>query len=249
MWRRLLIITTPRTRAEEALKRILASGERQWTPTKGEHFQNLIRTILSQNTSWRNEQIAYQRLEEMVGVSPRALVEADVDLIAEAIRPAGMYRLRSRTLKDISSEVQTRYDGDLSKVVSLPYSEAREELMSLTGVGEKTADVVLLFSAGKTVLPVDRHIARISKRLELVPQKAGYDDIRLALENATDPKNYLSAHILLIQFGRETCRAQSPRCQRCILNDICPYPKKNFSNTSHSSIVLRMKTGGRKQPW
>ncbi len=237
-----------RTRAEEALRRILQSGERSWTPRRGEYFQSLVRTVLSQNTSWRNEETAYRRLEKMVGITQRAIAEADVSLIAEAIRPAGMYRLRSKTLKAIASEVLARYDGALSKVVSLPYPEARAELMSLPGVGEKTADVVLLFSAGKSVLPVDRHIARISKRLEIVSQNAGYDDIRLVLEAAMSTSDFLSAHILLIQFGRDTCKAQNPHCHQCMLRDICPYPEKDPTSVPHSPISPKKGTESRKQP-
>jgi endonuclease-3 len=159
----------------------------------------------------------------MVGVTPLDISTADVAKIAEAIKPAGMYNVRSKTLKHVSTRVLEQYNGDLTTIVSKPYAEAREALMSLPGVGENTADVVLLFNARKTVIPIDRHIARIAKRLELVPKNAPYDAIRLALEEVTPPQNYLDAHIKLIQFGRDTCRAQNPKCIQCILNDICPY--------------------------
>jgi endonuclease-3 len=96
----------------------------------------------------------------------------------------------------------------------------------LPGVGRKTADVVLLFNAGRGVIPVDRHIDRISRRLALVPEKASYDDVRGVLEGATNRDNYLDAHLSMIQFGRDTCRALNPRCQECFLADICPYPEK-----------------------
>ena len=213
-----------RTRAETAIARVLDASERRWSPSGGEPFKTLIRTILSQNTNWRNEETAYRRLEVKIGVTPEKLALAPMQEIAEAIKPAGMYNLRSLTIQSVSHEVLDRFNGDLSKAVSKPYEEAREELMSLPGVGEKTADVVLLFSVGRHVIPVDRHIARIAKRLELVPQNAPYDEIRRTLEEATPPNTYLDTHIKLIQFGRDTCRAQNPRCPSCILNDICPYP-------------------------
>jgi endonuclease-3 len=137
-----------------------------------------------------------------------------------------MYNQRSRTIKKVAEEVLELYNGDLSTVVAKPYPEAREELMTLPGVGEKTADVVLLFNAGKHVLPVDRHIARIAKRLELVRDNADYDTIRLTFEGATTPDKFLDTHIKLIQFGRDVCRALRPKCPECPLNDICPYPQK-----------------------
>jgi len=217
--------TRKKTRAEEALFRVL-SFPRTWTPRREDPFKTLIRTILSQNTSWQNEATTYERLEETIGVTPNNLLIAKTSDIAYAIKPAGMYNLRSKTIKRVAAEVIERFDGDLIPIVSKPYQEARETLMTLPGVGEKTADVVLLFNAGKHVLPVDRHIARISKKLELVPENAKYDEIRSKLEEATPPATYLDAHIKLIQFGRDTCRAQNPRCPICTLNDLCPYPRR-----------------------
>lgn len=181
---------------------------------------------MSQNTSWQNEATAFRRLEEMIGVTPEAISGAKISEIAEAIKPAGMYNLRSKILKKVAADIIERFDGDLSQTVSKPYTAAREILMTLPGVGTKTADVVLLFNAGKQVIPVDRHIERITKRLELAPKNAPYDTIRLNLEESTTPKNYLETHIKLIQFGRDICRAQNPKCSECILNNICPYPQQ-----------------------
>jgi endonuclease-3 len=212
--------------AEEAVSRILVHYGRHWAPRRGDPFKSLVRTILSQNTNYRNEDAAYTRLEEMVGVTPSAISEASVGRIAEAIRPAGMYNQRSLTLKKVADAVLREYGGDLIPVLKKPYEEAREELMRLPGVGQKTADVVLLFSAGRGVIPVDRHINRISKRLALVPEKACYDDVRRELEGATSQENYLNVHVGMIQFGRDTCRALNPRCDECFLADLCPHPKK-----------------------
>lgn len=222
--------TKKRTRAEEAISWVLSSSPRKWTLRNEDPFKTLVRTILSQNTNWRNEDTAYRRLEEMIGVTPVSISTANTDEIAEAIKPAGMYHLRSKTIKQVAVDVIERFNGDLTPIVSKPYPEARETLMTLRGVGEKTADVVLLFNAGKQVIPVDRHIARIAKRLELVPKNAPYDTIRDALEEATPPNTYLDTHIKLIQFGRDICRALNPKCGECILNDICPTPNKRPQN-------------------
>ena len=217
---------TKTKRAEEALRRVLKLYPKRWTPNGRDYFKSLIRTILSQNTNWRNELTAYKRLEESIGVTPKNLSNASQSDIANAIRPAGMYNQRSRTIKQVSKIVLNLYHGDLSAVVAKPYIEAREELMTLPGVGEKTADVVLLFNAGKHVLPVDRHIVRIAKRLGLVQGNAEYDTIRLTLEEATTPEKFLDTHIKLIQFGRDICRALNPKCPECPLNDICPCPQR-----------------------
>lgn len=215
-------------RNEEIIARLLDRYERTWRLETRDPFKALVRTILSQNTNGRNQTVAYNRLEGSIGVTPKLIAQAPTEAIAEAIRPAGMYNQRSRVLKRVSEEVITRFDGDLDRVIRKPYPEAREDLMGLPGVGLKTADVVLMFVAGKSIVPVDRHIFRISKRLEIVPQKAGYDDIRLALEEVSPPEKREDVHVFLIRFGRETCKAQRPRCAYCFLEDLCPYPEKNL---------------------
>lgn len=215
------------TRNEEIIERILTHFKRSWRLGTADPFKSLVRTILSQNTNSRNQTTAYRRLEETIGITPENIACADIRKICEAIRPAGMYNQRSRTLKRVAEDVIQRFDGDLTTVMGKPYSEARLDLMDLPGVGPKTADVVLLFTAGKEVVPVDRHIFRISKRLEMVPGKASYDEVRLALEAATPKGRHEDVHVLLIQFGREMCRAQKPRCSECFFSDICSYPEKN----------------------
>ena len=190
-------------------------------------FRVLVRTILSQNTSYKNELRAFRALEAKIGVEPRALAEADVDAIAEAIRPAGQHRQRAPRIKAVAREVLERYGGDLWPLIrDKPLQEAREELMRLPGVGRKTADIVLLFCARRPVFPVDRHIARIIARLGLAGPKPGYEEVRSLVEQAlSEPGNLLFAHLALIRLGREVCRARKPLCASCPLADLCETAK------------------------
>jgi endonuclease-3 len=185
-----------------------------------------VGTILSQNTNGRNRSTAHNRLEEVIGITPENLANAPLEAIAEAIRPAGMYNQRSKVLKRVSQEVLERFGGTLDEVVRKPFPEVREDLMSLPGVGPKTADVVLMFVAGSRIVPVDRHIFRISKRLEIVPEKASYAAVREALEEVSPLDSREDVHVFLIRFGRETCKAQRPRCFDCFIEDLCPYLPK-----------------------
>ncbi len=164
----------------------------------------------------------------MIGITPENLANASLEAIAEAIRPAGMYNQRSRVLKRVSEEVLERFHGSLDDVVKKPFPEAREALMSLPGVGPKTADVVLMFVAGSNIVPVDRHIFRISERLGIVPEKASYGDVRGALEDVSPSDRREDVHVFLIRFGRETCKARNPRCYDCFIEDFCSYPVKNM---------------------
>jgi endonuclease-3 len=208
--------------AREILKRILDHYQQGRRGREPAPFRDLIGTILSQNTSYRNQRTAFERLDKEIGVVPRSLAEADINEIVSAIRPAGMFKQRAARIKELAQLVSERYDGDLRSVMEKDFKEAREELMALPGVGRKTADVLLLFSGGKEVIPIDRHIHRIALRTGIAPKNADYDEVRRRLEEAVEKDRYLNAHLSLIQFGREICRARNPRCDSCFLQDICP---------------------------
>jgi endonuclease-3 len=187
-------------------------------------FKLLIATILTQNTSDRNALRAYENLVRTVGdVAPRRLLEVGEEAIANAIRVAGMYRARARKIIELSRVVLERFGGDLSWIKDLPVDEARKILLDLPGVGEKTADVVLV-NLGKPVFPVDTHIMRISLRLGIARSRK-YSEVSNAWMRLLrpDPRKYLDVHLRLIQFGREICRARNPRCEVCGFRDVCRY--------------------------
>ena len=196
-----------------------------WANTPKEPFSTLIRTVLSQATNDKNRDKAFRNLSEEFEITPKALAKADVKEIEKAIIVGGLYRNKSRVIKELSRVIVEKFDGTLDFVYSSPLEEARKVLMSLPGIGPKTADVVLLFSANKPVLPVDTHVNRVSKRLGLVASNADYERIRLGLESLYSPKDYLAAHLLLIMLGRKYCKARNPMHRSCPVNLLCPSAK------------------------
>jgi len=187
-------------------------------------FKALVVTILTQNTNDKNALRAYENLVKVVGdITPQRLLEVGEDAIANAIRVAGMYRVRARKILELSKVVIERFGGNLSWIKNLPVDEARKLLLELPGVGEKTADVILV-NLGKLAFPVDTHITRISLRLGIVKSR-NYGEIRSAWMRILkpDPSRYLDVHLRLIQFGREICRAREPRCNVCGFKDVCRY--------------------------
>jgi len=232
---------SPFRRTETVVNTLLREYPVELPPYNRDPFRGLVATILSQNTNRKNQSTAYQRLEEMVGITPGLINSATMDAVVEAIRPAGMHNQRARTLKAVSREVLEKYGGDLSEVFAMSLPEAREELVELPGVGFKTADVALMFVSGHKVIPVDRHIERICERLDIVPRNASYEDIRKALEEASTPDRYKEVHLSFIRFGREMCRAQRPLCDECPLNTTCPYLKRQ---SNHNRMQLTQQITG-----
>jgi endonuclease-3 len=190
--------------------------------SKRESFKTLIRTVLSQATNDRNRDSAYKNLAAKFEITPQALAKADVKEIEKAIRVGGLHRNKSRNIKELSKVVLKSFNGSLDFIYDDSLSEARSKLLSIPGVGPKTADVVLLFSAKKPALPVDTHVNRVSRRLGLAPLKGGYEEVRGSLESLYAPKHYFPAHLLLISLGRTFCKARNPKHESCPVNSFCP---------------------------
>ncbi len=185
-------------------------------------FETLIATIISQNTADRNTVKAFENLSKQLRITPEALANTETSHIEECLKPAGLYRKKARTIKNVSKILLSKYNGSLKSILSMPLEEARAALRQFPGVGPKTADVVLLFSANKPTIPVDTHVNRVSKRLGLAPSRADYEIVRKSLQSLCDPKDYLAIHVALILLGRKYCRARTSLCKQCPLNSLCP---------------------------
>jgi endonuclease III len=179
----------------------------------------LILTVLSQNTNDRNRDVAWDRLRARFA-SWDEVREADVAEIEEAIRPGGLAPTKAVRIQQILRAL----DGDdLCWLEDAPLEEGREYLMSLPGVGRKTAACVLLFAFGRPEVPVDTHVYRVATRLGLVREGASFDEAHDELARLTDPEDAYEVHVLLIRHGRRTCTARAPACRECPLLRMCPY--------------------------
>jgi endonuclease-3 len=191
-----------------------------WKP--GPPFETLIHTILSQNTNDRNSDAAMRKLRKRYKITPAVLARAKVTDLIPCIRSAGLYRSKGPRIKEVSRIIHEEYRDRLAPILNLPYTEAKEELMALPGVGPKTADILLAFCAKHPVIPVDTHVTRVTKRLGIAPRNATYEKVRTSLEALIPPKRRIPLHLSIIAFGREICRAPTPRCPNCPVNHKCP---------------------------
>jgi endonuclease-3 len=186
-------------------------------------LDELICTILSQNTNDRNRDVAFTALQRRFPTWEAVRDAAQVDVI-DAIRPAGLANQKGariqQVLRQISSE---RGSLDLSFLKNMPGPEAMAWLMQFKGVGPKTASIVLVFSLGLAAFPVDTHIYRVSGRLGLRPSNMTVEEAHTHLASLFDPSIYGPAHLSLITLGREICQARKPLCDRCPITDLCDY--------------------------
>ncbi|RLI92268.1 MAG: hypothetical protein DRO95_02720 [Candidatus Altiarchaeales archaeon] len=187
-------------------------------------FETLVGIILSQRTYWKNVKTATERFgERFNGVEDVA--KASVKEIEKAIKPAGLYKVRARRIKNIAKDLVEKYDGNLNKILNLPYDEAKKKLTSIKGIGPKTADVFLMAVRGEQVLPIDVHIFRIMKRLGIADERDDYESLRAKLESEISPEQRTKVHLILIEFGRRVCVARNPKCEGCPIKRYCEVGK------------------------
>jgi endonuclease-3 len=186
----------------------------------GAPVDELVLTVLSQNTNDRNRDVAYARLRERFATWAEVR-DAPVAEVEDAIRPGGLAPTKAVRIQQILREIG---DDDLAWLETAPLADARDYLVGLPGVGRKTAAVVLLFSYGRPDIPVDTHVYRVGTRLGLFRPGASFDEAHDELLRITDdPQEAYELHVSLIRHGRRTCHARNPRCGDCPLLSLCPY--------------------------
>ena len=184
-------------------------GTPRWTKIDG--VSELVSTILSQNTSDGNRDLAYVRLRDA----------ATQDVI-DAIKPAGLANQKGPRIQAALRRItHERGELDIDFLARLPVEDARNWLTSMNGVGPKTAAIVLLFCYDMPAFPVDTHVHRVTGRLGLRPDKMNADDTHTLMEELCPPGTAGPFHLNLIRHGREVCHARGPECERCALNDLC----------------------------
>jgi endonuclease-3 len=186
-------------------------------------LDELVSTILSQNTNDTNRDRAYESLRARFP-SWEQVRDAEQQQVIEAIRPAGLANQKGPRIQAILRQI-TSDRGDLSVdfLYDLPAEEAKEWLVKFKGVGPKTAAIVLQFSLDKPAFPVDTHIYRVTGRIGLRPESMSADQAHEHLANLFPPEAYYAAHLNLIRLGREICQARQPKCPECPLQHLCNY--------------------------
>jgi endonuclease-3 len=149
--------------------------------------------------------------------TPQKMLDLGEDRLRDYIRTIGLYRTKARNVIVLSQKLLTDFGGEVPRT--------RAEIESLPGAGRKTANVVLNMAFGEHTLAVDTHVFRVANRTGLAPGKTPLE-VELGLEKVIPPEFMLHAHHWLILHGRYTCLARKPRCEVCLINDLCRWPEK-----------------------
>ena len=188
----------------------------------------LIMTMLSQATTDTNRDLAYRRLRERFSTWEEVL-RADVAAVEEAIRPGGLSRQKSVRIQGLLAWLkETRGELTADFLCDLSLEEAIEELGHLRGIGIKTLSVVLMFTCGRDVFPVDTHVHRVSRRLGFISEKCSAEKAHGEMSGILRPGESYPAHINFWKFGKFICKSRRPRCGECPLVRDCVYPDKNL---------------------
>ena len=215
--------------AREIHKALLrAYGEPTWREALSP-LEELVSTILSQNTNDANRDRAY------VGLRARfhtweAVRDAPQAEVIEAIRPAGLANQKGPRIQQVLRAItEQRGSLDLAFLKDMDVETARAWLMQFNGVGPKTAAIVLCFSLNMPAFPVDTHIYRVSGRLGLRPPQLKVEQAHPYLEGLFPPETYYAAHLNLIRLGREVCAARKPKCWICPVRELCEFEPKTHA--------------------
>jgi endonuclease-3 len=189
----------------------------------GDPLSGLVATILSQNTTAANTRRAYAALRQRFP-DWEQVAQAPVAQIEDAIRSAGLAQQRARRIQEILRQLRSP-DGHLSLgfLADLPVEEAREFLLTLPGVGPKTAACVLMFELGREVFPVDTHVYRICRRLGWLEGDPGPERAHAILEPQIPGPLRYCVHVNMVHHGRARCRTQHPRCEDCPIRPDCEW--------------------------
>ncbi len=195
----------------------------------GHPIAELILTVLSQSTNDRNRDVAYLRLRTRMPTWEQVR-DAPLGEVEEAIRPGGISKVKSARIQAILRAIgederpPEQEPGELSLdwLPRVALEQARDYLVTLPGVGRKTAACVLLFAWGLHDVPVDTHVSRVGGRLALLREGAPFEELHDQMLALTPPGDELELHVNLLRHGRRTCHARRPACRECALARMCP---------------------------
>jgi endonuclease-3 related protein len=193
-------------------------GPQHWWPAR-EPFEVITGAILTQSTAWTNVEKAIANLKAAGKLSPRALRKLSEAELAGLIRPCGYYNVKARKLKAFVNWLGGHHSDNLDRVFKNDTEDLRKELLDIYGVGEETADAIMLYAGNKPAFVIDAYTRRIIDRMDLTPTRHDYASYRKIFTTnlPEDARLFNEYHALLVRHAKEVCR-KDPLCEFCCLN-------------------------------
>ena len=202
-------------------------GPQHWWPAET-RLEVMVGAVLTQAAAWTNVERAIASLRAADALSPRAIREMDPEQLARLIYSSGYFNAKARKLKALMEYLGLRFDDDVEAMAGVDLETLRAELLDVHGIGEETADDILLYALGKPVFVVDGFTRRLFFRLGLAPATGGYALYsRMFTESLPpDPDLFGEYHALIVAHAKSACR-KTPLCHTCCLLDLCPTGEAN----------------------
>ena len=198
-----------------------AYGPQHWWPGDSP-FEVVIGAILTQSAAWTNVEKAIRNLKEADALSAPALRALPMARLARLVYPSGYYNAKAVKIRAFVEHL-ARYDDDLHRMFDQEVPSLRLELRGIHGIGEETADSIILYAAGKPSFVIDAYTRRIVQRLGAPPALDSYSAYQALFSEhlPADQSLFNEYHALLVRLGKDVCR-KSPLCDRCPLVPVCP---------------------------
>jgi len=195
-------------------------GPQHWWPAENP-FEVMIGAILTQNTAWSNVEKAIANLKRRKLLSPRKIERIHPRTLAVAIRPSGFYNEKAKKLKAFIKFLISFTGGNINKLRSNGTALLRKKLLGIKGIGEETADSILLYALNKPIFVVDAYTKRVFTRHKLISKDAAYGEIQRFFMNNLPRrvKLFNEYHALIVEAGKNYCKKNNPLCKICPLKD------------------------------
>ena len=201
-----------------------AYGPQGWWPGAETPIEVCVGAILTQSAAWTNVEKAMHRLRAAGQLSLAGIHQTPQEELAELVHASGYFNVKARKLKAFAQHVHDRHGGDLDAMLAQPWELLRGELLGVYGIGEETADDIVLYAAGAPTFVIDAYTRRILTRLGAPAADERYESYRRVFMDGLPRDDHLfnEYHALLVNLGKEVCRKRTPRCGACPLLELCP---------------------------
>ena len=203
-----------------------AYGSQAWWPAETS-FEVIVGAILVQSTAWRNVVNAIDNLRDANLLTPSGLGEIPLSQLEELVRPSGYFRVKAKKVRAFVTHLQTHHNYRLDSLFAADVFTLREELLSIYGIGNETADSIILYAAEKPIFVIDSYTHRLLSRLGWIAGKYDYSKLQAIFMNALphDVRLFNEFHALIDRHSSRICR-KTPRCEECVLLAECPFEGK-----------------------